>query len=72
MYTLGYRFRPWRGERAIADGPSILAYVRETAREYGVDRQIRYDHRVVGRLVGLRRRRAGRSRSSTPATRSGR
>ena len=33
MYTLGYRFRPWTGEKAIADGPSILAYVRETARE---------------------------------------
>ena len=30
MHTLGYRFRPWRGEKAIADGPSILAYVKET------------------------------------------
>ena len=47
MYTLGYRFRPWRGDKALADGPSILGYVRETAREYGMDRRIRYGHRVV-------------------------
>ena len=47
MFTLGYRFRPWTGTVALADGPSILDYVRDTAREYGVDPHIRYDHRVV-------------------------
>ena len=47
MYTLGYQFRPWREAKAIADGPSILNYVRETAREYGIDRRIRYGHRVT-------------------------
>ena len=47
MFTLGYRFRPWRGEKALADGASILDYVRDTAREYGVDRRIRYGHHVV-------------------------
>jgi monooxygenase len=47
MHTLGYRFRPWRGDISLADGASILAYVRDTAREYGVDRHIRYGHRVV-------------------------
>ncbi len=47
MYTLGYRWRPWRGDRALADGPSILRYVRDVAREYGVDRLVRYGHRVV-------------------------
>ena len=47
MFTLGYRFKPWTGEKALADGPSILAYVRETAQQYGVDEHIRYDHRVV-------------------------
>src|ERR1700693_4556876 len=31
MFTLGYRFRPWREAKAIATGPSILKYVRETA-----------------------------------------
>jgi monooxygenase len=48
MYTLSYPFRPWSGPRAMVDGPSILEYVRETAREYGVDRKIRLHHRVVG------------------------
>ena len=47
MFTLGYRFKPWRGEKALADGPSILDYVRETAREYAVDEHIVYGHRVV-------------------------
>ena len=46
MYTLGYRFRPWRDPKAIADGPAILKYIRETAAEYGVDKSIRYGHRV--------------------------
>ena len=46
MYTLGYRFRPWTAEKSIADGPSILDYVRETAREYGVEERIRYSTRV--------------------------
>jgi monooxygenase len=48
MYTLGYNFKPWREAKAIADGPSILNYVRETAREHGIDRHIRYGHRVGG------------------------
>lgn len=44
MFTLGYRFKPWRGDKALADGPSILAYVRETAREHGVEEHIRYGY----------------------------
>jgi len=47
MFTLGYSFRPWKEAKSIADGPAILDYVRDTAREYGVDREIRYGHRVV-------------------------
>ncbi len=46
MYTLGYRFRPWRDAKAIADGPAILNYIRDTAAEFGVDKRVRYDHRV--------------------------
>jgi len=46
MFTLGYNFRPWRDPKAIADGPSILSYIRDTAREYGIDKVIRYNHRV--------------------------
>jgi cation diffusion facilitator CzcD-associated flavoprotein CzcO len=47
MHTLGYRFKPWTRPEAIADGPSILSYVRETAAEAGIDRHIRFGHRVV-------------------------
>lgn len=46
MFTLGYRFRPWRGDQAIADGASILHYLKDTAREFGIDRRIRFGHRV--------------------------
>jgi monooxygenase len=46
MYTLGYSFRPWKEAKAIADGPSILQYVRDTASEYGIDRRIRFGHQV--------------------------
>jgi monooxygenase len=46
MYTLGYSFKPWTDPMAIADAPSILAYLRETAREHGIDRNIRYGQRV--------------------------
>ena len=47
MYTLGYSFRPWAEAKAIADGSSILSYVRKTASDHGVDRNIRFQHRVV-------------------------
>nr|AYM53460.1 flavin-binding family monooxygenase [Cystobacter sp.] len=46
MHTLGYAFRPWVEAKAIADGPSILRYVRETAREHGIERHIRFRHHV--------------------------
>jgi monooxygenase len=47
MFTLGYVFRPWTEAKAIADGSSILRYIRETARDYGVERHIRYQRKVV-------------------------
>ena len=47
MYTLGYSFKPWTEAKAIADGPSILKYVKETARDYGIDQRIRFGHRVT-------------------------
>ncbi len=47
MYTLGYGFRPWTEGKAIADGPSIRRYIARTARDSGIDRHIRYGHRVV-------------------------
>jgi monooxygenase len=47
MYTLGYSFRPWDSDQSIADGASILEYIRATAREGGIERHIRFHHRVV-------------------------
>jgi monooxygenase len=47
MHTLGYRFRPWTDESSIADGPKILDYIRDTAREGGIERHIRLRHRVL-------------------------
>ena len=47
MFTLGYSFRPWPGAKAIADSPSILGYVRDTAREHGIERKVRFRHRVL-------------------------
>jgi cation diffusion facilitator CzcD-associated flavoprotein CzcO len=46
MFTLGYPFRPWTEAKAIADGPAILKYVRETAREFGINRHIRFKQLV--------------------------
>ncbi len=46
MHTLGYNFKPWIAEKAIADGPSILQYVRDTADEYDVTRHIQFSTRV--------------------------
>jgi cation diffusion facilitator CzcD-associated flavoprotein CzcO len=47
MFTLGYDFRPWREAKAIADGPSILDYIRTTARDHGVAERVRFHRRVV-------------------------
>jgi len=47
MYTLGYAFRPWTGEKAIADGDSIREYVQATASERGIDQHVRFKHKVV-------------------------
>ena len=50
MHTLGYSFKPWQSAKAIADGPSILRYVRETAAENAIDQHIHYH--VVPRWSG--------------------
>ncbi|WP_298092571.1 NAD(P)/FAD-dependent oxidoreductase [uncultured Sphingomonas sp.] len=47
LFTFGYEFRPWPSDQAIADGPAIQSYLRDTAAEYGVDRAIRYHHRLI-------------------------
>ena len=47
LHTYAYEFKPWRSDNAIADGASILQYLKETASEHGIDRQIRYGHKVL-------------------------
>jgi cation diffusion facilitator CzcD-associated flavoprotein CzcO len=46
MYTFGYSFHPWQKNSSISDGESIRTYIRETAEAYGIDRHIRFRHRV--------------------------
>ena len=48
MHTLGYNFKPWRAEKAIADGPAIWNYVNETADEYGIRDKVRFGQKMVG------------------------
>ena len=47
MFSFGYHFRPWTGDKVLADGPSIRRYVQETAEAYGVDRHIRFGRKVL-------------------------
>ncbi|MEM9376424.1 MAG: NAD(P)/FAD-dependent oxidoreductase [Pseudomonadota bacterium] len=47
MHTLGFNFKPWKAQKAIADGPAIRDYIHETADEYGIHAHIRYGHKVV-------------------------
>jgi cation diffusion facilitator CzcD-associated flavoprotein CzcO len=47
MFTLGYSFRPWDGDKSIADGASILQYIKDSAASEGIDKKIRFHHRVV-------------------------
>ncbi|MFP5431234.1 MAG: flavin-containing monooxygenase [Gammaproteobacteria bacterium] len=47
MFTLGYNFKPWTNPKAIADGHSIREYIRETSREHGVDKHIRFGHKIL-------------------------
>jgi cation diffusion facilitator CzcD-associated flavoprotein CzcO len=47
LHTFCYAFKPWLEEKAIADGDSILSYIRETAAEHGVEEHIRFGHRVT-------------------------
>ncbi len=47
MHTLGYKFRPWRDRKAIADGSSIREYIAETAQVFGINQKIRFGHQVT-------------------------
>lgn len=47
MHTLGFSFKPWSDAKAIADGPSIKKYIKETADEYGITSRLRLGHTVI-------------------------
>ncbi len=47
MHTLGYKFKPWKAKKAVADGPSILSYVHETAREHNINDKISFNSKVI-------------------------
>lgn len=46
MFTLGYSFKPWKYNEAIADGGLILNYIKETASENGIDKHIRFNTKI--------------------------
>ena len=46
MHLYGYSFKPWLSDRSVADGPTILQYLREVAVDAGIDQHIRYNTRV--------------------------
>ena len=48
MFTYGYKFRPWQNPQSLSKGEDILDYIRETATENGIDRNIRFKHKVTG------------------------
>jgi cation diffusion facilitator CzcD-associated flavoprotein CzcO len=47
MFTMGYGHRPWPNPKSISDGESIRQYIRDTARDAGIDRHIRFRHKVL-------------------------
>lgn len=47
MFTLGYNFKPWNDPKVIADGPSILSYIKETAKEYDLNSNIEYNTKIL-------------------------
>jgi cation diffusion facilitator CzcD-associated flavoprotein CzcO len=47
MHTLGFIFEPWREQKAIADGPSILKYLRKIVDERGIRDKIAFNRKVV-------------------------
>ena len=47
MHTLGFSFKPWTEAKSIADGPSILRYLKQTVAQFGIDKHIRYGQLVT-------------------------
>ena len=47
MYTFGFQFNPWKDPKAIADGPSIMKYIHETADKFGIKEKIQFNQKVL-------------------------
>jgi len=47
MYTLGFPFNPWENPKAIADGPAILQYIKDTANKFDITDKIKFNHKVI-------------------------
>ncbi|KFY86195.1 hypothetical protein V498_07580 [Pseudogymnoascus sp. VKM F-4517 (FW-2822)] len=47
LHTFGFPWRPWASPESIADGPSIRKYLEDSAKQYGIDRNIQFQHRLV-------------------------
>lgn len=47
MYTLGYAFRPWQDAKSVTNGSTILQYIRDTAKDEGIDQKIRYNQKIT-------------------------
>jgi cation diffusion facilitator CzcD-associated flavoprotein CzcO len=47
LHTFGFPWRPWTDRKAIADGTSIRNYIRESAEKFGIDKKIRFHHKLL-------------------------
>ncbi|KUI67733.1 FAD-containing monooxygenase EthA [Cytospora mali] len=48
LTSFGFKWRPWSGEKEIADGPSIQKYLEESVAYAGIDKHIQLKHKVIG------------------------
>jgi len=46
LYTFGFPFKPWTESKPLAEGHLIVKYMKETAEQFGIDRNIQYRHKV--------------------------
>ena len=47
MHTMGFKFKPWRSPKTIADAPSILEYLNETVDEFDLRKKIQFNRKVI-------------------------
>ncbi|MCQ4361172.1 NAD(P)/FAD-dependent oxidoreductase [Mycobacterium gordonae] len=47
LHTFSYEFKAWENEKAIASADAIMSYLRETVAENGIEKSIRFGHRVI-------------------------